>query len=618
MALTCGRTEEFTINENLGLTHQTWKYSCVFGTCLECSDRFIQCPAFLNVNYNCSWREYKYVPKLRSDESLDEIGLLKTGKRIGERPKMEKELVVTTGTRHQFTRAAHRQWKKYAPHNYESKWDSAMSDGILRTMLTSDVLFRPDFSAHPSLRSEKELTCQRGNRASLETCMAYIPRDFDDESGYARTNWCISFLTWNDDCKQDASMANCYRTHRLDILKNKFPDEHKHWRRLLVPSDKCPAHYFSKDAFRATSDWLQNTEHPIETVIRVYSVTAHGGYAGDAEGGTDKRMLSEFIKDETTWREKLNNTHPPGSSKPIVNDAKTAVAVLKEMRKHTKYQKRMMNHESKGTAMPDNDITTINERIHTSYDEKIDHDRGLYACKPIKDGVKGWYVFRFEKSEPGVLYKRRRMCVCHACVLSQYDKCELQGMQGGPGDWVRVEMDYLDSNSLARDRERRRVDEKEFRSRIKKNKFVALQLEESFMGSKYGIGKTLKKIYKARRNIAAGLIRRGEMVVDVTWWTRTNMTSLVFQDSGEVQTVLASRVVPVRVSWGRSRGAARRGGQREGGSKTLSVACHQKLSAEVEHMPPVRGVADGDDARAGRHEDNCDSDVVGYSSDESE
>ena len=73
------------------------------------------------------------------------------------------------------------------------------------------------------------------------------------------------------------------------------------------------------------------------------------------------------------------------------------------------------------------------------------------------------------------------------------------------------------------------------------------------------------------------------------------MASLLFQDSGQVQSILLSRVIPEKVNWARSRGPARRGGEREGGSKTLSFACYENLCARCEELgADVEDVGDDD------------------------
>lgn len=208
--LTSGRSEEVVMNSTLAIVHRPWKYECVHHECDECKNRFLSCPAYLDTKNTCTWRAYATVPKLRKDESVNELGLLVNGKRAGQKPRTEKELTVMSGTRYQFTKAAHDQYRKYAPHNYDMQWDSITTEAAHRSMTVKDLMFEIDFSAYPQLRSEKELTCQTGRRASLETAIISIADDIDIDTKYGKGNYSISMLTWNDDVNQDPAMVWLY------------------------------------------------------------------------------------------------------------------------------------------------------------------------------------------------------------------------------------------------------------------------------------------------------------------------------------------------------------------------------------------------------------------------
>lgn len=272
----------------------------------------------------------------------------------------------------------------------------------------------------------------------------------------------------------------------------------------------------------------------------------------------------------------------------------------------------MEDHHSKGTKRPSNDSGVINERVHIDDIPEVNHSKSRFACKPV-DAMRGYYVWMFKKGEPTNWYRRKRLCMCEGCVVMKWHECTLKGLVGGPGDWETVKLHFIDPVGVALEMKRREVNEEQFIRRLKKGIFVPILLDEDFLGSPYGLAKIIRKPYKASRNINNGSICRGDEVLDVTWWTRQSARDLKFQDTGEMQTILMSRMIKSKVSWGRTvAGGRRRRGQQEGGSKTLSTACHERL---IQHIQDMNIAPDNDpgDARVGGHEDN-EIDNVGYES----
>lgn len=336
--LTCGRAEDICVNNILELKHSSWRYSCVIGQCPTCKDRFIACPAFTDTLLNCSWRAYQRVPKLGKNETVNEMGVLTSGKRKGQRPYMERQLTIHTGTRFQFLRAAQLHWRMYSPHNYEARWDKIMTETQHRVLLPDDILFESDFSAYPKLRAEKELTCQTGNRSSLYTTIATIGTKFDPLKGdYVCDKWTTSYLVWNDDCVQDHSMVHDYRSLLVKDQMMRHPGLARSWKRIIEVTDKCGSQFFSKSALRECAQWIQTAPGNLTVFIRVLHVTSHGCFHGDGEGGKDKGAVDRFIRDEKTWAEKINHVIKPPTPKPIVNCAKMAAFVAREMRRKTRY-----------------------------------------------------------------------------------------------------------------------------------------------------------------------------------------------------------------------------------------------------------------------------------------
>lgn len=94
----------------------------------------------------------------------------------------------------------------------------------------------------------------------------------------------------------------------------------------------------------------------------------------------------------------------------------------------------------------------------------------------------GWYVLRFEIYEPRVMYRRKRGCVCVRCVEGEYDECQLTGLPGGPGDWERVNITRLAPRGVALERKNRDVDLETFLGRLRSGVFIAVKLQDEFMG----------------------------------------------------------------------------------------------------------------------------------------
>eukprot|EP00467_Chlorarachnion_reptans_P025414 CAMPEP_0114535310 /NCGR_PEP_ID=MMETSP0109-20121206/28355_1 /TAXON_ID=29199 /ORGANISM="Chlorarachnion reptans, Strain CCCM449" /LENGTH=408 /DNA_ID=CAMNT_0001718881 /DNA_START=782 /DNA_END=2008 /DNA_ORIENTATION=- len=406
-------------------------------------------------------------------------------------------------------------------------------------------------------------------------------------------------------------MVNHYRSLQLEELAKRHPIASKKWTRILEVSDKCPGQYFSKSAARACAEWIQEAPTNLNTLLKFFKVTAHGAFRGDGEGGEDKRSVTRFIQDECSWHTKLG-LDTKDRPKPVVNCARVAAEVAKAMRGRTEYQRKMDAHLTRGTKKPENEGGVVNERIHLHCSDELDHSKDRFGCKPIR-GIKGWYCWRFEKKEPAVMYKRKRACVCDSCINMKWESCSLKNMIGGPGEWVKVNLEYIDPRGVALERKRRETEAKVFKGKIKKGTFVALQLEEEFLGMAYGIAKAQRKVYKATRNIA-GNIQKDQDVLDVSWWAKTAVESLVFQDSGEVQTVAASRIASVKITWGRHRRPNRRSSRRDLGTKTLSLACHERINEHIQTMQSPTG-ADPSNA-ATVDDDDEEGEVVGYDSDE--
>ena len=513
---TCGRSVELTFNSTLGIKYAPWKFKCVKGDCKVCGDKKIGCPAFLDDSKPCTWRAYQMVPKLLKGEELNPMGLIANGKRKGKKPRNERELATVSGTRLTFSAALMMHHRSFAVHHYEMMWDYFSTCNLAKVLLDSDVIIHSDFSAHPVFRSEKELTCQQGKRASLCTSVLSFGTDFDSDTKYATNVWSTSFLMWSDDVSQTHAKTHEFRTLQL----NKSIEKHSQLRgrtRMYEVTDKCGEHFFSKSCARELSEWVCSDSNEVKTLIRVFKITGHSAYPGDGEGGHEKAAVTSFITDEKTWRQKLRGAHPPAEPKPIVNSSDKAVYGTKKMRGRTKYQDQVMGHYRDGTKMPSNLNDTINERVHLVYNGNPDPEKKRFACRKIAGGVRGWYVWRFEASEPGVLYKRKRMCTCTKCILGECNSCCMLNVEGGPGPWVRVKLGFLDEASLAAERERRLQSRQQFFSRLRKGRFVPVTLDDEFLGCPFGIAKVMKKPYTSDRAIANLNMSEGDEIVDVAW-----------------------------------------------------------------------------------------------------
>lgn len=158
-----------------------------------------------------------------------------------------------------------------------------------------------------------------------------------------------------------------------------------------------------------------------------------------------------------------------------------------------RYQRRLDS-----TKPIENTPGTVNERIH-EYVESIVRTHEL-GCKSIP-GLTGWYVWRLEKNERGVVYRRRLPCICDSCVKQEWTTCSLKNIPGGPGEWIRQELTFVDKRGVALEKKKRIEDRGTFISRIKKNKFVGIILKEAFLERQYGIAKVLKKPYEATKSV---------------------------------------------------------------------------------------------------------------------
>lgn len=116
-------------------------------------------------------------------------------------------------------------------------------------------------------------------------------------------------------------------------MRSRRPD--KKWTTLIEASDKAPSQFFSKSAVRACAEWLSSNQHGIVTLIKVFAVTDHGCFEGDGEGGADKRVVDEFIKNEETWRTRLPHL-PADADKPVINSAKAAYEIARILRCKTR------------------------------------------------------------------------------------------------------------------------------------------------------------------------------------------------------------------------------------------------------------------------------------------
>ena len=301
--------------------------------------------------------------------------------------------------------------------------------------------------------------------------------------------------------------------------------------------------------------------------MKVFHVSSHGAFAGDGEGGADKAAVSSFIKDEKTWRKKLGNdcAYADPKAKPVVNSAKLAAYVAGKMRGKTKYQRQMESHNERRTKKPERGLgATVNRRIHLLNEEKQDHSEHKYGCRRIPN-FKGWYAWRFEREEPGIMYSRRRWCVCTECAELKWGMCKLSNVEGGPGPWQRLQLHFVDRGEQ-KIRTARQVSDAVFVSSLANNGFVGvIDREGTNMDCLYRIAQIVVKPYT--RDGARG----GARYIDISWWTRAQRCMHRYEDSGEaVQTIDAADIIPVTVQWGRSYQGARAAGQRQGGEESVT------------------------------------------------
>ena len=115
--------------------------------------------------------------------------------------------------------------------------------------------------------------------------------------------------------------------------------------------------------------------------------------------------------------------------------------------------------------------------------------------------------------------------------------------------------------------------------RVRKGQYVALRLREPFAGKLYGVAKIAKAPCECKRDVnlvGDGKATVGTKVMDVQWYCRVGDSGLTFSETDELQTVLASRLIQVRLSWARVRGRSRRGARE--GHRELSTASDEEVS----------------------------------------
>ena len=112
---------------------------------------------------------------------------------------------------------------------------------------------------------------------------------------------------------------------------------------------------------------------------------------------------------------------------------------------------------------------------------------------------------------------------------------------------------------------------------------------EDFAGKPYAIARVNSRggAYAATREINLQhenkVVSAGTSVVDVAWFCRIGVDGLCFSETDELQTISASRIIPVKMSWARGRHRSRRGARDVG--KVLSSATDDRL---VEFMQAQR------------------------------
>lgn len=122
-------------------------------------------------------------------------------------------------------------------------------------------MIKTDFSAIFKIRAEKELTCQRGDQASLGTTVVTFGTRFNEvgkNGGYSVENETVSVLTWCADLTQDPERVNSDRKLTLTQLKNFYPTTADKWTTIIEVSDKCAGQYYSRFAARALNNLVQD------------------------------------------------------------------------------------------------------------------------------------------------------------------------------------------------------------------------------------------------------------------------------------------------------------------------------------------------------------------------
>lgn len=419
VATTCGIMSKITINDKVqNSTLDTCSYRCVKGECNRCASLFPSCPVLWDTKRTATWRAYELRVKLRRGEVLDRNGMLANG----QRPKKARELCMKTGTRYQYMSYFKREWKKYLLHNYNSKFDAAVTSVLPRVLRRGDLVLWSDFSAFANLRYAKELTCQQGHRCSLYTSVSLFGNEFSDV-GYATDVTTMSHLAWNEDVVQDVAAVHAHRTAKLKRIIEDRPE--RVFDVIYQVSDKC-YHFRSRQAVRANDEWLQEDgkRRGVRTLVCMFKATGHSGCPADGEGGKDKRVVSDFIADEDaeTWRERLNRSWPESSPKPVIDSAALASMVAEHARGKTKFER---SFESETNKTIENETWTINKRwYYSTGDWKVDHSKTRFDMKPISD-MNSFFCWRFEVDDPGVVYLRKRPCVCSKCVMHKWGECTL-------------------------------------------------------------------------------------------------------------------------------------------------------------------------------------------------
>lgn len=227
-----------------------------------------------DINENCTWRQYDRVIKLRRGQVVDRNGLVD-----GKAPRKSWELVSRSGTRHQLMRGLEDNWTSYKLHRYNARYDTRLTNVLTRVIGRNHLILWSDFSAYPTLRFAKELTCQQGHRCSLFTSVSLFGREFNDSNGCATDVWTISHLGWNDDLTQDGRAVREYRTRQCKHIANKHAAVFQRLDTIIQVSDKCAVQFRSKEVARDDSEWVcrEGKAIGIKRMVKFLKVTGHSG-----------------------------------------------------------------------------------------------------------------------------------------------------------------------------------------------------------------------------------------------------------------------------------------------------------------------------------------------------